>query len=101
MTREEAIKILEVDQLTMEEKSANEIMLKFDKMMTNNQADKGGSYYIACKVYYAKEFLMQDYSTELNTSQWNPNSAGVNEEEKEADEQKEEEEKKEEEVKEK
>jgi hypothetical protein len=40
--------------------------------MESNDPNKGGSFYIQNKVYYAKEFLMQDFPQEENVSIYNP-----------------------------
>ena len=40
--------------------------------MEINEPMKGGSFYIQNKVYYAKEFLMQDFPNEENVSKHNP-----------------------------
>jgi len=37
-----------------------------------NDPEKGGSFYIQNKVYYAKEFLMDDFPKEQNESKYNP-----------------------------
>ena len=42
-------------------------------MFEKNNPDKGGSFYIQSKIYFAKEHLMQDFPPELNKSQFNPN----------------------------
>ena len=47
-------------------------MERFDTLFEKNLPEKGGSFYIQSKVYYAKEFLMQDYATDLNQSPHNP-----------------------------
>ena len=44
-------------------------------MFEKNNPEKGGSFYIQSKVYFAKEFLMQDFPPELNKSQYNPGQA--------------------------
>ena len=40
--------------------------------MAKNSTDKGGSFYLQSKIYFAKEHLMQDFPEELNTSKFNP-----------------------------
>jgi hypothetical protein len=40
--------------------------------MECNDPSRGGSFYIQNKVYYAKEFLMQDFPSEENVSKYNP-----------------------------
>jgi import inner membrane translocase subunit TIM16 len=99
LTKEEAMKILNIkpDQVKPET-----IMEQFEKYMEANDPEKGGSFYIQNKVYYAKEMLMGDFDPELNFSKYNPGQEDVAQEtaqevgDKEADtNNKEEEEKKE------
>ena len=56
------------------------------------------SFYLQSKVYFAKEFLMQDYPPELNVSKYNPSEdadeEGNGEGEKEAKEENKKEDKK-------
>ena len=61
-------------------------MDRFDSLIEKNQVNKGGSFYIQSKIYWAKQHLMQDFPTELNLSQWNPEGHGKKAMEKEADE---------------
>lgn len=37
-----------------------------------NDPEKGGSFYIQCKIYNAKEFLMDNFPKEENQSKYNP-----------------------------
>jgi import inner membrane translocase subunit TIM16 len=69
LTREEALRILN---LKSDQAKPDTIMQQFDKYMEANDPEKGGSFYIQNKVYYAKEFLMQDFENELNISKFNP-----------------------------
>ena len=78
MTREEALKILDIEKLGVNDEHATQIMEKFDKMMTNNDPEQGGSYYLQCKVFYAKKFLMQDFREEFDSSEWNPKAEDQN-----------------------
>jgi import inner membrane translocase subunit TIM16 len=69
MTKNEALKILNIKEDQMK---ADQIMQQFDKYMEANDPEKGGSFYIQNKVYYAKEFLMEEFDPELNVSKHNP-----------------------------
>ena len=44
------------------------LWIDLKKCLVNNEA----SFYLQSKVYFAKEFLMQDYPPELNISKFNP-----------------------------
>ena len=44
--------------------------------MKSNDPAKGGSYYIQCKVFHAKEFFMRDFPPELNQSVYNQGGDG-------------------------
>ena len=46
---------------------------RFEKIFEKNNPEKGGSFYLQSKVYFAKEHLMQDFPPEFNKSQYNPN----------------------------
>lgn len=77
MTREEALQILNIEkeaigELRQPDKEAEKVMERFDTLFEKNLPEKGGSFYIQSKVYFAKEFLMQDYPLELNQSKFNP-----------------------------
>ena len=85
MTREEAIMILGIsDEEPVKDEEGNrvegldpeEIMQRFDTLIEKNQLEKGGSFYIQSKVYWAKQQLMMDHPAELNKSVWNPDTAG-------------------------
>ena len=52
------------------------VMERFDILFEKNLPEKGGSFYIQSKLYFAKEFLMQDYPVEYNQSKFNPGSSG-------------------------
>jgi len=41
-------------------------MERFEVMFEKNLPEKGGSFYLQSKIYFAKEFLMQDFPLELN-----------------------------------
>ena len=81
MTREEALLILNIQPPTdpAEEydptKDYKKVMERFETLFEKNQPDKGGSFYIQSKLYFAKEFLMQDFPIEYNKSQYNPGSS--------------------------
>ena len=47
-------------------------MERFDGLIERNQIEKGGSFYLQSKIFWAKEHLMKDFATELNESNWNP-----------------------------
>jgi import inner membrane translocase subunit TIM16 len=83
MTREEACKILNVEEVAeldpAEIMKVNHtpflyIMQRFEILIAKNDLSKGGSFYIQSKIYFAKEQLMQDFSADLNTSKYNPGS---------------------------
>ncbi len=54
-------------------------MERFDILFEKNLPEKGGSFYIQSKLYFAKEFLMQDFPIEYNQSKFNPGSTGQSE----------------------
>ena len=67
MTRSEAIQILELaeeeakesdDEFAQETIDPKDIMDRFDVLIEKNQIEKGGSFYIQSKIYWAKEHLM-------------------------------------------
>ena len=41
---------------------------RFEKIFEKNNPEKGGSFYLQSKVYFAKEHLMQDFPPEFNKS---------------------------------
>lgn len=67
MTREEAIQILNIE-MTVDKPvpEPEKVMERFETLFEKNLPEKGGSFYIQSKVYFAKEFLMQDFPLELN-----------------------------------
>lgn len=73
MTKEEAMKILNVKEGDM---TPELVMEMFEKYFESNDPEKGGSFYLQNKIYYAKEFLMQDFPAELNKSKYNPDDDG-------------------------
>ncbi|TNV75648.1 hypothetical protein FGO68_gene154 [Halteria grandinella] len=86
MTRDEACKILNLDETP--ELDHVKVMERFETMFQKNNPEKGGSFYIQSKIYFAKEFLMQDFPTEFNKSEFNPDpeaQAKADKEEKAAD----------------
>ncbi len=100
MTREESVKILGIESALeniQDDIDPTEIMERFEKMFSKNET----SFYLQSKVYFAKEFLMQDHPAELNISKYNPdeNAAQEAEEEEQAKEKETKEEEKEEEKK--
>lgn len=66
MTKDEALKILELQK--MENISPDDIIFQADKLIKMNDPEKGGSFYIQNKVYYAKEFLLNEYDKFNNNS---------------------------------
>jgi hypothetical protein len=38
--------------------------------------DKGGSFYLQSKIYFAKEHIMQDFPPDDNVSKFNPSEDG-------------------------
>ena len=87
MTREEAMMILGIEKEEelkddegnrVEGLDPEEIMQRFDTLIEKNQLEKGGSFYIQSKVYWAKQQLMVDHPAELNTSPWNPDASASN-----------------------
>ena len=72
MTREEALKILNIELAEEADAEAKDIMARFDTLFEKNQPERGGSFYIQSKVYFAKEFLMQDHPENENVSKFNP-----------------------------
>jgi hypothetical protein len=71
MTKEEAMKILNLKEPDVKPEN---IMEQFDKYFEANDPDKGGSFYIQNKIFYAKEFLMENFPKEFNQSKFNPGS---------------------------
>jgi import inner membrane translocase subunit TIM16 len=69
MTKDEALKILNLKEADLK---PEEIMTQFEKYFQANDPTKGGSFYIQNKIFYAKEFLMDNFPKELNKSQYNP-----------------------------
>jgi import inner membrane translocase subunit TIM16 len=72
MTKEEALKILNLKEA---DSTPEKIMEQYDKYFESNDPMKGGSFYIQNKIYYAKEFLMEKYPSDLNKSKSNPGSS--------------------------
>lgn len=71
MTKVEALKILDLNP-TKQEINPEIIIQKFETIVKQNNPEKGGSFYIQNKAYYAKEFLMEDFPKEDNVSEYNP-----------------------------
>ena len=90
MTREESVRILGIENTINDIKDDIDpklIMDKFDDLFARNDPEKGGSFYLQSKIYFAKEFLMQDFPPELNISKFNPaEDAGESDEEKKSEE---------------
>ena len=92
MNRDEALKILNIEEpekVTDENGDrvdtieAEEIMKRYDVLLEKNQVDRGGSFYIQSKIFFAKEFLMADFPVDQNKSVWNPPGPGRLEKEEE------------------
>jgi mitochondrial import inner membrane translocase subunit TIM16 len=85
MTREEALQILNIEKAAEVDESAEpvenpnqeaeHVMERFEHLFEKNMPERGGSFYIQSKVYFAKEFLMQDFPIDLNQSKYNPGAA--------------------------
>ena len=78
MTREEACKILSLPE-EEEELAGEEVMDRFNTLFEKNLSEKGGSFYLQSKIYFAKEFLMQDFPPEMNVSKFNPDGSAQGE----------------------
>ena len=92
MSRSEALSILNIDpdsyvspldaadqplEETKEEQASPSeqhqlVMERFETLFEKNTMEKGSSFYIQSKIYFAKESLMQDYPAEFNISKYNP-----------------------------
>ena len=84
MTRDESVRILGIEKAIENIKDDVDhavIMERFEEMFSKNDPEKGGSFYLQSKIYFAKVFLMQDHPTELNESKYNPDENFVEEEE--------------------
>ena len=95
MTRDEALKILSIEEVELKDEEGfaqsnvdpKVVMQRFDELIEKNQVSKGGSFYIQSKIFWAKQHLMQDFPVELNVSEWNPEGQGKKAMEKEAEEE--------------
>ena len=75
MTRDESVKILGIETALKNIKDdidPEDIMTRFDDLFSKNNPEAGGSFYLQSKIFFAKEFLMQDHPSELNISKYNP-----------------------------
>ena len=68
MTKEEACKILEIEADIEDEMDHQVIMKRFDTLFEKNLPERGGSFYIQSKIYFAKQHLMMDFPAELDDS---------------------------------
>jgi import inner membrane translocase subunit TIM16 len=75
MSREEACKILAVEEAP--ELNHKEILDRFEALFEKNLPEKGGSFYLQSKIYFAKEQLMKDFPPDLNKSKFNPTEDGA------------------------
>jgi hypothetical protein len=99
MTQDHALEILNID-LEDEVRKYNEenevgedeessfnglnpkyVMERFDILSEKNSEERGGSFYLRSKIYFAKEHIMADYDPELNISEYNPGQEHLAEEE--------------------
>jgi len=82
LTKDEALKILDLHNST--NVNYTEINEKANKLIEMNNPEKGGSFYIQNKVFYAREFLIKEYPpTEEEMSQENQEDEKKEEEVKE------------------
>ena len=78
MNRTEAMEILMVEESGEgKELDHQQIMARFNTLMEKNNLEKGGSFYLQSKIYFAKEHLMADFPKELNESPDNPDSSAA------------------------
>lgn len=66
MTKDEALKILELQK--NENLTPEDILFQSDKLIKMNDPEKGGSFYIQNKVFYAKEYLLNEFDKSSNNS---------------------------------
>lgn len=59
MSKQEALKILDLN--SKENITYSDIINKSEKLIELNNPEKGGSFYLQNKVFYAKEFLIEEY----------------------------------------
>ena len=92
MTKEEALQILNIEEEKEKEKEVDpkKVMERFEALFEKNNTEKGGSFYIQSKIYFAKEHLMMDFPPELNSSKFNPSPAEKEDIKKEQDQSKDE-----------
>ena len=63
------------------------LLQRFEILFEKNQPERGGSFYIQSKIFFAKQQLMIDFPEELNQSKFNPDAAPEEEEEDKESEQ--------------
>jgi hypothetical protein len=68
MTKSEALKILNFSE--KEKLNARQIIQRYEKYFENNDPNKGGSFYLQNKFYYAKEILIKDFPNEDTKSKF-------------------------------
>lgn len=68
MTKSEALKILNFSE--NEKLNARKIIERFEKYFELNNPQKGGSFYLQNKFFYAKELLIKDFSNEDTSSKF-------------------------------
>jgi len=56
-------------------------MARYDVLSEKNSVERGGSFYLRSKIYFAKEHLMSDFSADLNVSQYDQDEEKLAEEE--------------------
>ncbi len=62
MSKQEAAQILGVDVDTLEQKDFDfeQVQSHFERMFTQNDPEKGGSFYIQSKIYFARDLLEKE-----------------------------------------
>ena len=77
MSQEEALEILQIKKEEGKEEEPlhpDEILSRFDVMFEKNLPEKGGSFYIRSKIFFAKNQLMMTFPKDLDISKYNPGS---------------------------
>ena len=54
MTRDESLKILGIEADIEDDVDPKNVMERFDFLFEKNSSDRGGSFYIQSKIYFAK-----------------------------------------------
>lgn len=61
LTREDALKILNIEATEETPLDPEEIMRKYYELFLKNNPVDGGSFYLQAKIFHSKEILMQDF----------------------------------------